>query len=310
MPDPAVEPRSFGERIAEISRRHGDPPVFASTETSIDALLEAGLGRAFATAAVLEPLRSKASLDVFARDSGLRTPRLLARTSAAGLADLEFDEPVVIKGDGPAGPLRGMQLAGDRVALRALSGRLPGELAVIVQEHVPGPQLSVAIVVAKDGELLARFQHAVERTWPIHGGATSRAVSQAPDAALVNALAGGLQTAGFWGLAQIDLVANRDGPVVLDVNPRFYGSMALATACGVNLPAAWHSAATGSPRPESPSYRYGVRFWWAEADIRALHRIRRPRGEHVGPLWQRGDLVAGALIQSAALAAEARARLR
>jgi predicted ATP-grasp superfamily ATP-dependent carboligase len=165
-------------------------------------------------------------------------------------------------------------------------------------------------VLARDGRLLAAFQHAVERTWPAAGGVTSLARSQAADPAVVDAVAGMLRRAGFWGLAQVDLVAGGDRPVVLDVNTRFYGSMALAVACGVNLPAAWHAAAGDRPWPEQSSYRCGLGFWWAEADVRTLRALRRPPGDHVGPLWQAGDLAAGGMIQATGVLAELRARLR
>lgn len=308
-PDPGVDPQGFADRVGELSRRHGDPPIFAATEPAIDALLAAGLGRAFAPAAVLASLRAKAGLDGLVSGTRLRAPRLLARTTAAGLADLEIDDEVVVKGVDPAGPLRGIRLAGDRAALRHLSVLLPAGIEVIVQERVAGPQLSLAVVLARNGGRLACFQHAVQRTWPIAGGTTTLACSEAPDPELVDAVAGMLARAGFWGLAQLDLVAGRDGPVVLDVNTRFYGSMALATACGINLPAAWHAAACDRPHPQPAAYRAGLGFWWAEGDIRTLHRVRRPRADHVGPLWAAGDLPAGALTQISALATEARARL-
>jgi hypothetical protein len=312
VPDPAVDPAGFGGRVGELSREHGDPPVFAATEATIDALLDRGLGRAFAAGAVLGRLRAKAGLEGLLRGSGLRAPRTLALTTAAGLGELELDGEVVIKAANPAGTLRGIQLAADRAGLRALGGRLPGEMQLIVQERVAGPQLSLAVVLTRDGELLGAFQHAVERTWPLAGGTTSLARSEPADPALVEAVAGILRRAGFWGLAQLDLVGGGgvDRPVVLDVNTRFYGSMALAGACGVNLPAAWHAAAVERPRAEPASYRCGLRFWWAEGDIRTLHRLCRPRGDHVGPLRQRGDQVAGALVQASSLVAEARARLR
>jgi hypothetical protein len=312
-PDPGIDPQAFSARVGELARRHGDPPIFAATETAIDALLAAGLGRAFSPAAVLGSLRAKAGLDGLVRGSGLRAPRLLAQTTAAGLADLagpDVDDEVVIKGVDPAGALRGIRLAADAAALLGLSRVLPAGLEVIVQERVAGPQLSLAVVLARDGGLVACFQHAVERTWPTAGGTTTLARSEAPDPALVDAVAGVLRRAGFWGLAQLDLVAGRDGPVVLDINTRFYGSMALATACGINLPAAWHAAACDRPRPQPGAYRAGLRFWWAEGDIRTLHRFRRPRVDHVGPLWADGDLRAGALIGVVGLAAEARARRR
>jgi predicted ATP-grasp superfamily ATP-dependent carboligase len=312
VPDVEVDGAGFGRRVAELCAACGDPPVYAATESTIDALLAAGAGRAFAPGAALAALRAKAGLGELASGTGLRAPRLVARTTTAGLGDLELaaGEEVVVKAAEAAGGLRGIRLAGDAAGLRALAGSLEAGLDLIVQERVAGPQLSLAVVLGRDGGLLAAFQHAVERTWPLDGGVTSLARSEPADPLLVDAVAALLRRAGFWGLAQVDIVAGSDGPVVLDVNTRYYGSMALAVACGVNLPAAWHAAAVERPSAEPSSYRYGLGFWWAEADVRTLHRLRRPPGGHVGPLWQAGDLRAGGLIGAARVLAELRARLR
>ena len=52
---------------------------------------------------------------------------------------------------------------------------------------------------------------------------------------------------GFGGLAQLQFVQAPGGaPALIDVNPRFYGSLPLALACGVNLPDAWHALVSGA----------------------------------------------------------------
>ena len=39
-----------------------------------------------------------------------------------------------------------------------------------------------------------------------------------------------LRRAGYWGLAQLDFVQDSDGPVLIDVNPRYYACLPLALA--------------------------------------------------------------------------------
>jgi len=65
-----------------------------------------------------------------------------------------------------------------------------------------------------------------------------------------------------------------DGPHLIDLNPRVYGSLALATAAGVNLPSLWAALAAGRPVEPLP-YRVGVRYRCEELDARALVQLAR-----------------------------------
>jgi predicted ATP-grasp superfamily ATP-dependent carboligase len=74
---------------------------------------------------------------------------------------------------------------------------------------------------------------------------------------------------GWWGLAQLQLRMRPDGPpVLIDFNPRFYGSLALAEHAGVNLPAAWAGLVRDEPVPGGRG-RPGRRYQWLEGDVRS-----------------------------------------
>jgi hypothetical protein len=62
---------------------------------------------------------------------------------------------------------------------------------------------------------------------------------------------------------------------VTDFNGRFYGSMALATGAGVNLPALWAQLALGG-RPTAPRPRRSAGFQWLNRDLPAA-RAQGPR---------------------------------
>jgi hypothetical protein len=73
------------------------------------------------------------------------------------------------------------------------------------------------------------------------------------------------------------------------VNPRFYTSLGLAVAAGMNLPAIWLDLLMGRV-PEVPDYRVGVRFR-TEDDLRSLvaqFRSGARRDALAGLLPQRG----------------------
>jgi hypothetical protein len=73
---------------------------------------------------------------------------------------------------------------------------------------------------------------------------------------------------GWFGLAELQFLAPVDSPPrVIDLNGRFYGSLALAVAAGANLPHTWAALATGrDARPVRA--RAGVRYQWLHGDLR------------------------------------------
>ena len=140
-------------------------------------------------------------------------------------------------------------------------------------------------------------------------------MSVEPDEALVEACRALLAAAGYWGLAQLQFLDAADGRRLIDVNTRFYGSLALALAAGVNLPAAWHAVTLEQPAGTPQPYRAGVSYRWVEADLMAATRgirgrltSRGPR-PRTGPMWARDDPVASFLFAVDAAGGGIRRRL-
>jgi len=90
-----------------------------------------------------------------------------------------------------------------------------------------------------------------------------------------------LAALGWFGLAELQFVVPADGiPRLIDLNGRFYGSLALAVAAGANLPATWAALATGRANGpveavEPVTAVAGVRYCWWEGDLRRALRERR-----------------------------------
>jgi len=106
----------------------------------------------------------------------------------------------------------------------------------------------------------------------VEAGSSSLGISVEPDEDLVARAAAMLASAGYWGLAQLQFLSDGHSRELIDINPRFYGSLPLAWAAGVNLPAAWHSVVLGEPHGPPASYRTGVTYRWVEADMIAALR--------------------------------------
>ena len=312
-PDPCTDPAGFAARVAEVAAEHGPLVVYPSREESLDALFGADLPPEvvlpYASPAAVDALRDKAALPALAERVGLRTPRTVAEGTASTLAGADVACPVVVK-PGRRGPgIPEVAIAHTDAELRAMLAACPPGLPVVLQEHVAGALGCVALVVDRDGTLVDGFQQRAGRIYPLEAGACTTAVSVAPDERLWAAGAQLLHGAGYWGLAQLDFIHAEDGPRLIDVNPRFYISLSLALAGGVNLPASWHAVATagGATRSVRP-YRIGVWYRRLESDFAAARhgrpgllaaRVPRPR---VGAVWSRRDPLPGLVIAAGRVA--------
>jgi predicted ATP-grasp superfamily ATP-dependent carboligase len=308
-------PGGLVEALVALARERSSLVVYPGQEATIDALLTARhalpakVQLPYPRPDSLRAVRDKHGLAALASDAGLAAPRLLVRTTAGELSRWQPPEPCVVKPVGPAGALATARVIRSPEELRTLLAVLPDDEPVMVQERARGPLTAVSLVIDGDGGLVARFQQEAGRTWPPEAGASSVATSVPPDEPLVRRVEAMLGSAGYAGLAHVQFVQVLDGPVVIDVNPRFYGSMPLATACGVNLPAAWHASLTGRAPPRPGAYRTGVTYRWLEGELRNALRAGRPPADalresarvvlrppprpRTGSVWARDDPLPG-----------------
>jgi predicted ATP-grasp superfamily ATP-dependent carboligase len=300
---------AFTATVAALAADHGPVVVYAGWEGSLSALFEppglpAGAVSPYPATdpAVLRRMCDKRELSGLASAAGLRVPATLAAGTAQELAGLRLPFPCVVKpvvgGGRPATACVVESLAALDVLL---AGADPGA-QLLVQPRAAGPLLMLALVMDRDRRPVAAFQQVARRVWPADAGGASLAVSVAPDERLVAAAADLLAGAGFTGLAQLDFVAGPDGPLLIDINPRFYTSLPLALACGVNLAGIWHAVVAGERIAPQDGYRVGATFRWLEADLRAAVNgaprafADRGRGRHAGAMWSWRDPVPGPLL--------------
>jgi predicted ATP-grasp superfamily ATP-dependent carboligase len=78
-----------------------------------------------------------------------------------------------------------------------------------------------------------------------------------------------LRLMDWEGIFQVDLLRSEGRNLVIDLNPRVYGSLALAQAAGHNHTAIWADLLLGR-RPRIGAYRIGARYRSEELDPRAL----------------------------------------
>ncbi len=226
--------------------------------------LESKVRIPFADAERTRRVDDKGFLAAFARDLGIECPRTFcprglddARVSAP-----DFPYPLVVKprhSSGGRGIVRVECAENFPAAYAGVHARFPNP---IVQECLPahGEALGVAVLLNFASEPRASFVYRRLREYPIAGGpSTLRESVRRPD---LQETAGRLLSALGWvGVAMVEFkVDARDGrPKLLEVNPRFWGSLHHAILCGVDFPFLVCRLALDGDVARVPEYRVGVR---------------------------------------------------
>jgi predicted ATP-grasp superfamily ATP-dependent carboligase len=231
---------------------------------------------------------------------GLPAPELLARALdrevlAASAAAAGLSPPESIRCTGPQEGIAAARTLGFPVILKSLhtvqvrgstvqqappsrssatEPELEAALAAhedtfLVQRTERGAPLSFAGVIADD-RLLAVAVARYRRTWPPDAGNVAFAETVDPPAALPEMVRKLMVDIGWEGIFELELIQTDDGRFVpIDLNPRPYGSMALAVAAGAPLAAIWCDWLLGR-EPRAVSARPGIRYRWEDADLRHL----------------------------------------
>ena len=224
---------------------------------------------------------------------GLRTPRTVPADDAA-LA--RWQGPAVVKARSHwlpdhADPSRRLEAVRVRRAADARSfvdSAVAAGGAAVLQEPVDG-RLVAVVGLVRHGRFVQVAQQRADLVWPQPMGITARARTVPPDPTLVRragALAGEL---GYEGLLQVQVLEPTDGspPLVIDCNPRCYGSISLAGAAGLDMVAAWASWAATGREPRQAQARAGVGYVWTEGALRATLAARRVRPDDAPPASSR-----------------------
>lgn len=145
----------------------------------------------------------------------------------------------------------------------------------VLQTPIRG-RLGALIGVFHNGRLHGRVQQVTTRLWPTPNGVSTRAETVPVDEELVARTEMLLEELGWWGLVELQFLTGIDGvPQLIDLNGRFFGSMALTNAARPGLADAWGRLALGEPAPRLPDAQPGVRYAWLAGDLRRARVERR-----------------------------------
>jgi protein-tyrosine-phosphatase/predicted ATP-grasp superfamily ATP-dependent carboligase len=294
-----VQAEAFSAWVRALDERADYDLAIASTERTL---------RAFRRLALNDPIRVKAvlasdeSLDValdkqrtwkLARDLGIPVPECDLIESLERLPPVAR-YPIVLK---PTSSL-----------LRAGNQFVPGDVALIEhperrleflrtylpygpvqqQAYVPGHGFGIEFLYSH-GRLAWYFAHERIHEGPRRGGASSYRRSIEPPDKLFGAAKRLMDALRWHGIAMIEFRVQDDGQFhLMEINPRLWGSLALAIDAGLDFPVGLLRIARGETLPPQPRYRthyYARRILedihWQWANLKADHSdpmlLTRPR---------------------------------
>ncbi|OHB76311.1 MAG: hypothetical protein A2Z34_05840 [Planctomycetes bacterium RBG_16_59_8] len=313
------DPEGFLKSLQQAIRRHGCDVLLPMEESTLLFVLrhrsefESFCRIPFASAEVVERAGNKREMLDLASRIGIPVPRSVVVRKAGDLpaAAQAIGFPAVLKPTIGSGAY-GLRYVADLEGLRASYEDVRRRCSeFLLQERLPqhGQAIGVSLLLDENGRLLARFTHRRLREYPITGGAsTLRESIRFP---LLEERALALLRALHWGgVAMVEFKQDvRDGEYkLMEVNPRFWGSLALAIRSGVNFPFLLANRALGKEQSPVVDYRVGVRSRWLPGDL--LHHAARLFGGEAPPPTEgrraHEEIVAGgdpvpALVQAASL---------
>jgi predicted ATP-grasp superfamily ATP-dependent carboligase len=295
LPDPLAGSDAFASAVRRLIEGRRGTVILPVAEASTLALLERQellAGASIPTSDLAHFLRAsdKAAVLTLAKGLGIDVPSQWTiptdTQSEAGIAADQF--PVVVKPSrsvvGPEGNRHK-----ENVAFADSPQQLEKVLAqigtrggpLLVQQRVEGPGLGV-FLLRWGGEVVASFAHRRIREKPPSGGVSVCCESVALPPALLAQSASLLEALDWNGVAMIEYKHDtRSGRnYLMEINPRFWGSLQLAIDAGVDFP--WYLMQLALGRRIAPvhQWRVGVRSRWMLGEIdHLIARLRRSRAE-------------------------------
>ncbi|MBD3868841.1 MAG: ATP-grasp domain-containing protein [Acidobacteria bacterium] len=304
-PPPAIDPAGFTEAIAGKLRQTGIGVVMPAADVPASALLQhrellpAGTRLVLPPEAALERAHDKIGLMDLAASIGVPVPRgFTARgdfRSDPKAGELSY--PLVLKPrvsryyTEQGWRNASVRIAADAEQVEDYLKNCPEYEALdyLVQEKVPGEGRGV-FLLARNGELQAVFAHRRIREKPPSGGVSTLCESAEPEPELLEYSRKLMSALNWSGVAMVEFKWDPETrrAWLMEINGRFWGSMQLAVASGVDFP--WllycqEVLGEAGPADTGASRR---RLLWILGDLdHFLLRLRR--GDKPGALFR--DLI-------------------
>ena len=298
-PDPMAAPSAYAAAVVDLAREIRASVLLPVTDAAATAILDRPHPALSTCRVPLPPFAAfhqasdKAALLPLAEAAGFAVPEsiLIAAPAEAPPDVLNRLTPGVLKPHRSIGMAEGalrrygvvpyVTAAAGAALLRAMP---PGAFPVLAQRRIEGPGVGF-FALRWEGRLVATFAHRRVREVPPSGGVSVCRESIAMPPALRAAGERLLAALSWEGVAMVeckhDLASDRY--YVIEINPRFWGSLQLAVDAGVDFPSLLIDCALGATPPPVTDYRVGLRtrWGWGELDYVYLRAKFRPVGASV-----------------------------
>jgi predicted ATP-grasp superfamily ATP-dependent carboligase len=282
LPDFDVDPDAYVEALLALLDRQPTDLVVPCHDGSIEAIrrhreaVERRAALALASEAALAIAVDKGRTLALAAELGIGVPLTFPARDRSDLRQAldAVGLPAVIKPvtswvhQGSTGTRLSCELVSSiEEATKALERIQAAGGAVVVQQWLSGRRDAVTFMYA-NGQVMARFAQTSYRELPSVGGASvlCESIPLTPD--IVTPAEQLVRAMDLEGCSMVEFRRDRLGrPVLMEVNPRMPGSVALAIAAGIDFPQMLRAWALGLPVPAVHSYRSGVRRRWLAGDI-------------------------------------------
>jgi predicted ATP-grasp superfamily ATP-dependent carboligase len=142
---------------------------------------------------------------------------------------------------------------------------------VILQEYCAGDDAGMGVLM-HHGEALTLFQCRALKTWPHAGGVSVLTRTEPVNPVLAEDAVRLLRELEWEGVAQVDFRHNPDSSkaALLEINGRFWGSLAAATQAGIDFPYYVWQLAHGETPIIPACYPSGLLARWVSGDLLRL----------------------------------------
>jgi len=278
VPDVERDPEAWAASVAALFESRPGALLVPITEAAMGTAYRADLA---ARGRVAAPPRDAYEIAVdkhrlldAAADAGFAVPRTLLVEKPDCLRALPpgFAWPVVLKArrsrflEGGRWIRGGVARVADAESLLAAAADPGLRAGALLQELVAGSGEGL-FFAAEHGRLAATFAHRRVREKPPSGGVGVVVESIAVDPALCAPLGRLVERLGWHGVGMLELRRTPDGrAVVMELNPRLWGSLQLAIDAGADFPGWLLALHAGGARPEGKPCA-GVRVRWLLGDL-------------------------------------------
>lgn len=281
LPDPLRNPGAFPQAVADVAAARGAEVIMPITEASHLALLghRGGLPKVLlpcGDSSAFSRATDKVLVRQVAKEEGLEVPEEWQFVPGVERPKVPAEcFPLVLKPRRSVHEAQGVRRQASATYVNSPDALVPvlesaerAGIELIGQRRVLGPGLGV-FLLRWNGQILATFAHRRIREKPPSGGVSVCCESVWPPDALVSQSSRLLHRLDWNGVAMVefkhDLATGRD--VLLEVNPRFWGSLQLAIDTGIDFPWLLLQAVLGRPEQGPARWPAGVRSRWLLGEL-------------------------------------------